>query len=134
MGETFPITVAIVDDDASCARSLTRLLNAFGVRSATYGTAEAFLADRERPRFDCLILDVNLGLGMSGIELARTLAVHDRARPPVIYLSARDDSETRASAAATGCAAYFVKREHGGELVEAILKYGSRTSRQSDRR
>ena len=72
-----------------------------------YASAEAFLADRKQPRFDCLVLDVHLG-GMSGIELGRRLAVEGRDAP-FICITADDDPETRAGAEAAGCAAFSVR-------------------------
>jgi FixJ family two-component response regulator len=61
------------DDDPGVCRAAGHLLGAAGLQSVSYGSAEAFLSDRNRPRFDCLVLDVELG-GMSGIELNERLA------------------------------------------------------------
>ena len=115
-----PIYVAIVDDDESLGRSLGRLLRAAGMQPITYASAEAFLADTKQPRFDCLVLDVQLG-GMSGIALARRL-VADGRNPPFIFITAHDDPETRASAQAAGCAAYFRKSDCGARVLEAIRR------------
>ena len=120
MSSPLPIYVAIVDDDESLCRSLGRLLRAAGIQPITYRSAEAFLADRKQPRFDCLVFDVQLG-GMSGIELGRRLsAVGGYA--PFIYITAHDDIETRASAEAAGCAAYFRKTDSGAEVLEFIRR------------
>src|SRR6187551_158100 len=91
--------VAVVDDDESVCRSFARLLRASGIQAVTYSSAEAFLADSKRPQFDCMVFDVQLG-GMSGIELARAIATTELRRAPVIYITAHDDPETRASAEA----------------------------------
>jgi FixJ family two-component response regulator len=72
MSNTEPFYVAVVDDDENFCRSLGRLLRAAGMQPITYPSAEAFLADTKRPRFDCLVLDIHLG-GMSGIELGERL-------------------------------------------------------------
>jgi len=118
---TSPTYVAVVDDDESVCRSLARLLRASGIQPVTYGSAEAFLADKKRPQFDCMVFDVQLG-GMSGIELARAIAASPGQRAPVIYITAHDDPETRASAEATGCAAYFRKNQSGDDVIEAIRR------------
>lgn len=117
---TSRLYVAVVDDDASLRRSLGRLLRAAGIQPITYGSAEAFLADTKRPRFDCLILDVQLG-GMSGIELGRRLAAAG-GYAPFIYITAFDDAETRAEAAALGCSAYFRKTDAGADVLNAIRR------------
>ncbi|MDM0048862.1 response regulator transcription factor [Variovorax sp. J22R115] len=120
MSTTMPIYVAVVDDDESLCRSLGRLLRASGMQPIAYDSAEAFLADTKRPRFDCLILDVQLG-GMSGIELARRL-VAEGAQTPFIFITAHDDLETRAAAQETGCAAYFRKNDPGADVLDAIRR------------
>jgi FixJ family two-component response regulator len=115
-----PLRVAVVDDDESLCRSLCRLLRAAGLQPITYGSAEAFLADEARPRFDCLVLDVQLG-GMSGIELGRRLAV-EGGHAPFIYITAFDDPQTRAEAEGSGCAAYFRKADAGADVLDAIRR------------
>lgn len=117
---TPPIYVAVVDDDQSLCRSFGRLLRAAGMQPVTYASAEAFLADRKQPRFDCLVFDVQLG-GMSGIELGQRLAA-EGWHAPVIFITAYDDPETRASAESAGCAAYFRKTDPGVEVLEAIRR------------
>ena len=120
-----PIYVAVVDDDENVCRSFGRLLRAAGMQPITYLSAEAFLADANRPQFGCLVLDIQLG-GMSGIELAQQL-VAERRRIPVVFVTAHDDPEVRAAAEAAGCAAYFRKsaRSHpeGGGLSRTIWSF-----------
>lgn len=53
--------VAVVDDDASVCRSMGRLFHGAGFEPITYASAEVFLEDTKRPRFDCLVLDIQLG-------------------------------------------------------------------------
>lgn len=110
--------VAIVDDDESVCRSLGRLLRTVGYQPVTYPSAEAFLDDMKRPRFDCLVLDMQLE-GISGLELSHRLAaVNDTT--PVIFITARDEPEERALAQSTGCAGYFRKTDPGTEVLEVI--------------
>jgi len=120
MSRTTPIYVAVVDDDESFCRSLGRLLRASDIHPVTYASAEAFLADTKRPKFDCLVLDIQLG-GISGIELAQELAARG-GHTPFIYITAHDDPEVRARAEAVGCSAYFRKTDSGTELLEVIRK------------
>jgi FixJ family two-component response regulator len=118
MSTTSPIYVAVVDDDESFCRSLGRLLRAAGIQAVTYDSAEAFLVDTKRPRFDCLVLDVQLR-GISGIELAERL-VAEGGHAPFIFITAHEDAETRAGAFAVGCAAYFRKTHSGADVIDAI--------------
>ena len=121
MSSTSSTYVAVVDDDESVCRSFARLLRASGIQAVTYNSAEAFLADSKRPQFDCMVFDVQLG-GMSDIELARAIDSSAVRRAPIIYITAHDDPETRASAEATGCAAYFRKNESGADVLDAIRR------------
>jgi FixJ family two-component response regulator len=120
MSSTKQTYVAVVDDDEKLCQSFGRLLRAAGLQPITYPSAEAFLADTKQPRFDCLVLDVQLG-GMSGIELAQRLMVED-APPPFIFITAHDDPAARAEAEAAGCAAYFQKTDSGARVLEAIRR------------
>ncbi len=111
---------AIVDDDASVCRSFSRLLTAAGMQAVSYASAEAFLGDTGRARFDCLVLDIQLE-GMSGLELSRRLAA-DKDGTPVIFITAHDDPAVRAEAEAAGCAGYFRKTDPGALVIAAINK------------
>jgi FixJ family two-component response regulator len=112
--------VAVVDDDENLCRSLVRLLRASEIQSVTYHSAEALLADRKHPQFDCLVLDIQLG-GISGIELHRQLAAAG-SKTPVIYLTAHDEPEAREEAEAAGCVAYFRKTDPGEMIIQAIRR------------
>jgi FixJ family two-component response regulator len=114
------IYVAVVDDEESLCRSFSRLLRAAGFQPVTYASAEAFLEDTKRPRFDCLVLDIQLG-GMSGLELSRRLKAV-RETIPFVFITAHDAPEMRAEALACGCAGYFSKADPGALILEAITK------------
>jgi FixJ family two-component response regulator len=120
MSSTKQTYVAVVDDDEKLCQSFGRLLRAAGLQPITYPSAEAFLADTKQPRFDCLVLDVQLE-GMSGIELAQWLTA-EGAPPPFIFVTAHDDPAARAEGEAVGCAAYFQKTDSGAQVLEAIRR------------
>jgi len=110
--------IALVEDEESLCRSLERLLRAYGLRSFAYPSAEAFLADPAHARYECLIVDIQLG-GMSGIELAERLAASGWSTP-VIFMTAYDDPAMRELALATGCAAYLRKNDSGEVVLDAL--------------
>ncbi len=92
-------------------------------------SAEAFLADTGHPRFDCLVLDVQLG-GMSGIELQRKLAAQ-KVATPVLFITAHDDPEAREQAQAAGAIAFFRKTEPGSVLLATIRRAAGQTTKDS---
>jgi FixJ family two-component response regulator len=120
MGSTRNIYIAVIDDDESICRSMSRLLRAAHLQPITYPSAEAFLADTKRPKFDCLLLDIQLK-GMSGLDLSRRLsAVKDAT--PVVFITAHDDHEVRAQAEASDCAGYFRKTDSGADVLATIRR------------
>jgi FixJ family two-component response regulator len=129
MSSTRNIYVAVVDDDESLCRSMSRLLRAAHLQPIVYPSAEAFLADTKRPKFDCLVLDIQLK-GMSGLDLSRRLsAVNDLT--PVVFITAYDDPEVRDQAQASGCAGYFRKTDSGADVLVAIRRAISEDSDSS---
>ncbi len=120
MDSTRNIYIAVIDDDERLCLSMSRLLRAAYLQPITYPSAEAFFADTKRPKFDCLVLDIQLK-GMSGLDLRRRLsAVMDAT--PVIFITAHDDPEVRAQAEASGCAGYFRKMDSGADVLAAIWR------------
>ena len=111
--------VAVVDDDDSICRSLGRLLRTAGFLPVTYPSAEAFLEDRKRPRFDCLLLDIQLG-GISGQDLSHRLAAVNDCTP-VVFITAHEDPGVRAEAEASGCAGFFRKNDPGSEILLSLI-------------
>jgi len=114
------IYVAVVDDDASFARALGRLLRAAEFEVRTFPSAEAFLASTTLPPPDCLVLDIQLG-GMSGVELQQRL--HELGdQTPIIFVTAHDAPEVRSEAVQAGCVAYLRKPVASRALLEAVAR------------
>jgi FixJ family two-component response regulator len=114
------IYVAVVDDDESVCRSLSRLLRAAHFQPITYASAEEFLADTKHPKFDCLVLDIQLE-GMSGLELRKRLyAVKDCT--PVVFITAHNGPEVCAQVEASGCAGFLRKSDSGADVLAAIRR------------
>ncbi len=117
--------VAFVDDDPGARKAFRRLLSACGYQVLVYDSAEAFLACPVAPAVYCLILDIQLGAGMSGIELGEILARAERAPMPIIFMTASDDPALREQAMALGCVAFLQKPFTPDELNAALLNAGS---------
>jgi len=60
--------IALVDDDSSIRRSVSRLLRSFGYECVAYESAESALADPSLLQAVCLLIDIEL-FGMNGFEL-----------------------------------------------------------------
>ena len=107
----------MVDDDASFAQAIGRLLRAAGFGTTIFHSAEAFLQNSAAKPFACLVLDVQLG-GMSGFDLGRRLGEMG-AKTPFIFVTALE-AERRQEAEQMGCLAYFHKPVSGRLLLETI--------------
>jgi FixJ family two-component response regulator len=110
--------VAVVDDDASVRRALTRLLQSAGLRVLTYASATEFLDSGIPSAPECLILDIHLG-GMSGLELLPRLRELG-CTLPVLIITAHDDAQARELAARGGCVAYLCKPLDAKVLLEEV--------------
>ena len=110
--------VAIVDDDPGMQASLSNLLQARGFKTSVYSSAEDWLERGASVRTDCLLLDIHLG-AISGLELQRRLRASDSALP-IIFMTARDDEETRARALQAGCVSFLCKPFAATQLIDAI--------------
>ena len=118
MDSSHHIYIAVIDDDESLCIAMSRLLRAAHLQPVTYPSAEAFLTDLKRPKFDCLVLDNHLN-GISGLELSkRLIAVKDTT--PVIFITEHDDPGLQASAEAVTCAGCFRKTASGADILAAI--------------
>jgi DNA-binding response OmpR family regulator len=81
--------VLIVDDEPATARALRRVLGAAGHSVVLAGScAEARTLD---DRFDCAVLDIDLGDG-SGIDLADELRARGSIARVVFYSGTMDDA------------------------------------------
>ena len=85
--------VAIVDDDLSVREAMAGFLEAHGLQTRSFASAEHFLRSKVGRSAACLILDLRLE-GMSGLELHRQLQTQGICAP-VIYCTGEADADGR---------------------------------------
>jgi FixJ family two-component response regulator len=110
--------IAIVDDDASVRKALTRLLRASSYRVETFGSAGDFLTSLNQRIPDCLIADLQMP-SMDGLELRISLSRAGIAIPTII-ITAYDELGSRQQCSRAGAAAYLLKPVQKTELIAAI--------------
>lgn len=111
--------VVVVDDDASVARSTTRLLRAAGITVDTFTSGADFLAriqDQPAYRPGCVILDVCMP-GMDGLEVQAHLS---GLALPLIFITAHDVPEARDAALSSGALGYLRKPFDGSQLLALV--------------
>ena len=113
-------TVFIVDDDATFARGLARLVGAAGWQARVFGSAAEFLASGTSHQADagCVLLDVRMP-GMRGPDLYRTMLAREMDIP-VIFLTGHGDVPTSVDAMKLGAVDFLEKPVKGERLVAVI--------------
>jgi FixJ family two-component response regulator len=111
--------VALVDDDPSVRKALTRLLESAGLQVLACASAAEFLETGLQKAPECLVLDIHLG-GMGGLQLLAHLrsSGHD---VPTVVITAHDDPENRELAAKSGCTAYLLKPLDAPVLLKEVF-------------
>lgn len=116
---TLPV-VFIVDDDEGSRRSVEALASAMGAATASFVSAEAFLAAFDPHTSGCVVTDLRM-LGMSGLELQTRLS-ELQSRIPVILMTAFADVPVAVRAMELGAVTVLEKPCFDTQLWDAISK------------
>lgn len=111
--------VHVVDDDDSLRKALARVLNAAGHEVRTYASAAEFLLAREGVLRGCLVLDVRMPGGPSGLELQKAL-VRQGETLPVIFLTGHGDIPMGVQAIKDGAVDFLTKPVERDSLLDAV--------------
>nr|HET7857718.1 response regulator [Caldimonas sp.] len=111
-------TVFIVDDDASVRDALSLLLSLRGHRTATFASAEDFLAALQPDWQGCIVVDIRMA-GMSGLELQQVL-LERLPSLPVIVITAHGDVSAARQAFLAAAVDFLEKPFDGDQLVATI--------------
>jgi FixJ family two-component response regulator len=112
--------VYVIDDDAGARTAIQSLLESVGLRAATFGSAQEFLASRRPDAPACLVLDVRLP-GVSGLDFQRDLAARNIAIP-IIFITGHGDIPMSVEAMKAGALEFLTKPFRGQALLDAIQK------------
>jgi FixJ family two-component response regulator len=110
--------IAIVDDDPSLCRALTRLLRLNGFAVDTFTTGEEFLESLAEKIPSCLILDLQMP-GLTGFDVLGRLSAASQSIP-VVTITGFDSAAARERALGGGAAIYLRKPVGEEVLLEAI--------------
>ncbi len=117
-------TVFIVDDDTSVRDALGWLLRTRRLHSEAFASAEAFLAmlsQRRARDASCVLLDVRMPGGMSGLALFDQLSAQGLlASLPVIFLTGHADVATAVDAVKRGAFDFCEKPFSDNALVDRV--------------
>ena len=112
-------TVFVVDDNLGVRNSLRALMKSAGLAVETFESSEAFLDAYDAERPGCLVLDVRLRAGASGLDLQDEL-MRRSAKLPVIVLTGHGNVPTSVRALKAGAFDFLQKPVAPQILVEKI--------------
>ena len=111
-------TVCIVDDDPQVLKAQARVLREHGFRTATFPSAEAFLAQNDANARGCLVLEVGLP-GLDGLALQRHLAQAGDSMP-IVFVTGAGDIPMSVQAIKAGAVDFLTKPVTSATLLAAV--------------
>jgi two-component system OmpR family response regulator len=113
------IQILIVDDEPDIASMLAQALSQHGCKLTTARTAMGAAQALRRARYDAVILDVNLGGGLSGIELAWKIRKSDERIKILIFSAIHHGPEIEREIAGLS-AIFFEKPTSATKILQAV--------------
>ncbi len=110
--------IAVVDDDPSVLKSLTRLLSRSGFAVKGYASSESLLAEIQATPPDCVIADLAMP-GLNGLDLQQSLAKLD-LEFPMVFVTGFGDVRSSVSAMRAGAVDFLSKPVAKDELLGAV--------------
>ena len=111
--------IMIVEDELLIALSMQNELEDFGFQvCGLVNSGEKALEEMERERPDLVLMDVNLGPSLDGIETARS--IKSRYGTPIIFLTGYSDEKLMKSINEIGPAGCFTKPVEITDIIDAI--------------
>ena len=117
--------VAIIDDEASVRKSLARMLQAKGLVTLAFPSAQEFLESPQSDVVSCVISDLRMP-GLDGLGLQRRL----HAKLPhlsMVFITGHGDIPASVSAMKAGAVDFLEKPVKGAALIDAIRRASERS-------
>jgi FixJ family two-component response regulator len=114
-----PGVVFVIDDDPSMRAALEDLLSSVRLDVQLFASPQEFLHSNPPDVLGCLVLDVRLPGGMSGLTFQKELAKAGIALP-VIFITGHGDIPMSVRAMKAGAVEFLTKPFHEQDLLDAI--------------
>jgi len=111
--------VHIVEDDAGFRAALDRLLSSEGYEVRQFGSVQEFSASGRAGSPGCLVLDVRLPGGVSGLDLQARLLASGNSMP-VIFMTGHGDIPMSVRAMKAGAVDFFSKPVREQDMLDAV--------------
>jgi two-component system response regulator FixJ len=114
-----PIQIALIDDDEAVLDSLSLYFRSQQVATASFATAQDFLAALGQDKqFDCVVSDVRMP-GMSGLDLVRELKSRN-VGTPIVLITGHGDVDMAVAAIKVGAADFIEKPFDESRLLVSV--------------
>jgi FixJ family two-component response regulator len=112
--------IAIIDDDASVRAAIGSLVRSLGYVAQSYASAELFLLSGDVLQVDCIVTDVQMPAGMSGLDLQDRIT-EAGIKVPTVIITAFPEDHVRCRAEAAGAIGFLAKPFDGRTLVKLLV-------------
>jgi FixJ family two-component response regulator len=113
--------VFVIEDDPSMRTAIKRLVEAVGLNVETFGSGKEFFDSLLPDVPACLILDVRLPGGASGLDLQREMAEREM-QLPIIFITGHGDIPMSVQAMKAGAVEFLTKPFRDQDLLDAITQ------------
>lgn len=113
--------VYVVDDDSSARSGISKLLFAEGYTVRMFDSAEAFLQHHNTEEVACVVLDLQMMPGLSGLDLQEHL-LRDGRDLPIIFVTAHGEVPDSVQAMKQGAIDFLTKPFEPDTLLEAVAR------------
>jgi FixJ family two-component response regulator len=110
--------IAVVDDEVSVRKALSRLLRSAGMDVDMFPSGAAFLASLQDSEPDCVVLDLHMP-GVNGFDVLDRLKEWGRSLPMII-ITGHHTAKARALATGGGADLYLLKPIEDRVLLDGI--------------
>lgn len=114
-----PGVVHLLDDDESLRTAVSRVLRAAGYEVRAYASSAEFLLARDGAMRGCLLLDVRMPGGPSGLELHKAL-LRQGETLPVIFMTGHGDIPMSVQAIKAGAFDFLTKPVRREPLLASV--------------
>ena len=92
-----------------------------------FSSAEQYLKTIAAGEASCVVIDVDLGGSITGLDLGKAI-LSSRRPTPIVFITGTPDAATRERAFAMGCVACIAKPVSSESLIYAIGRSGASSS------
>ena len=112
--------VLVVDDDTDILTLIEKILRREGYEVVTTSEGAAAITLIEEQDFDVILLDIMMP-GINGFEVSRGIRRNEKGvRPPVVFVTARDDSESMREGFRSGGTVFLSKPFTASQLLRIV--------------